>query len=396
MARYLVHIGEDFPNVCWVHEQAGGDWSEPVSGTLQQLAALAGDSPVEVLAPAEEVLLTEVTIASRQRRRLLQALPYSVEDQLAGDIDDYHIALGQSLGNDRYLVAAVSRATMDRWQSGFVEAGLLPHSLMPDSLAVPLDPGSATVVVSGDRALIRCAFGSGYAVRLAEASAFLALEQDLSRLMVYDPEQRWTPPADLEVRQVDISTSVLALLATGLGRSPPLNLLQGPYHRQGERAERAARVWRWVAVVAMLAFSLEVTGRWLDYRGMHKELALLQQESRQILTTGFPNIKRVVDARSQMDSELSALRQASGIRKDGFLFLLRAIGPTLLSAPGMEVRSASYRGGNLIIELHADSLASIETARQRIITASPVQVELEFATTLENGADARLRITGDG
>ena len=396
MAKYLAHIGEDFPRVSWICEGATGVWSDPVHGSLQQLAALAGDSLVDILVPAEEVLLTEVTIASRQRTRLPQALPYSVEDQLAGDVDDYHVALGQVLGKDRYLVAAVARASMEQWLGAFGDAGLLPHSLIPENLAIPLEADTATLIVSGDRALIRCSVSSGYAVQLSEANAFLQLESDLTRLRVFDPEQKWIPAAELQIQQVSLRSSITALLASGLENAASMNLLQGEYHRQGERAERVARVWRWVALVAVLAFSLEVTGRWLDYQTLHQELDGLQQESVQILKTAFPDIGRVVEPRTQMDRQLADLRQATGMGGDGFLSLLRAIGPTVLSAPGLEIRTASYRGGDLTLEVHASSLAGIEAVRQRIITAGEVQVALESATTLESGADARLRITGSG
>jgi general secretion pathway protein L len=392
--RFLVHIGNDFPEISWVSEGAAGAWSEPAHGSLNQLAALTGERPVDVLVPAEQVFLTEVQIASRNRRKLLQALPYSVEDQLAGDVDEYHFALGQSLGNDRYLVAAVARSTMDRWMAAFVEAGLEPRCMTPEILAVPLEAGAASVVVSGERALVRCSFGAGYAVGLSEAGAYLQLEQGLSCLTVFDPQQSWTPPADLEVKQMGVRSSVTGLLAAGLDRSPPLNLMQGEYHRQGERAERATRVWRWVALVAALAFGLEVSGRWLDYRSLENELGNLNQEAAQILNEAFPDVGRVVNPRVQMDQRLASLRQSSGIGGNGFLYLLRATGPTLVAAKDLEIRSASYRGGDLILEVHANSLAAIEALRQRIMDTGSVQIALESATTLESGADAKLRIGG--
>jgi len=230
-------------------------------------------------------------------------------------------------------------------------------------------------------------------VQLAEADAFLQLETGLDRILVFDPEQRWTPALDLPLEPMASQQSVMTLLASGLELPPILNLLQGPYHRQGERTERAVRVWRWVALLGLLAFGLETTGRWLDYRSLAGELEVLQLEASQILTTTFPDIGRVVDPRRQMEQRLAALRQSSG-GGGGFLSLLRAIGPSVLTASGLEIRSASYRDGDLTLEVHASSLAGIEAARRRIINDTGVEVALESATTMEHGADARLRISG--
>ena len=61
----------------------------------------------------------------------------------------------------------------------------------------------------------------------------------------------------------------------------------------------------------------------------------------------------------EVNRELAALRQASGLGVDGFLYLLRATGPTLLAAQWLEICSASYRSGDLTLEVHAGSLAAI-------------------------------------
>ncbi len=66
------------------------------SGALAQAAAAAGARQVVVLVPAVDVLRARASVPLRSGPRLLQALPFALEDQLAEDVDSLHFAAGRS------------------------------------------------------------------------------------------------------------------------------------------------------------------------------------------------------------------------------------------------------------------------------------------------------------
>ena len=84
-------------------------------GALKDAAAMAVGKQVIVLVPGTDVILTSVTVPTRNRNRMAAAVPYLLEEQLAADVDESHFALGERDAEGRVAVAVVSRARMDAW-----------------------------------------------------------------------------------------------------------------------------------------------------------------------------------------------------------------------------------------------------------------------------------------
>jgi len=75
--------------VHWIRLDAEGrPQGHAESGTLAQAAVAATQRQVIGLVPATELLLTEARIPTQSRQRMLRAVPFALEDQLAEDIDE--------------------------------------------------------------------------------------------------------------------------------------------------------------------------------------------------------------------------------------------------------------------------------------------------------------------
>ena len=79
--RYLLLDGEGEP---------GG---EVVTGTLSQAAGEAAARRVVVLVPGSEVLLAEIRVPGTNRQKVLRAIPYALEEQVAEDVEALHLSL---------------------------------------------------------------------------------------------------------------------------------------------------------------------------------------------------------------------------------------------------------------------------------------------------------------
>ena len=113
------------------------------TSTLAELAAATRGSfetdETLVLVPGELVLLASVLIPSRQMRQIKQALPYMVEELIAGNIEDVHLALPdfKPEENAAMPVAVVGHHLLIDWLDQLYQHGIKPTWLCPDSLAVP-------------------------------------------------------------------------------------------------------------------------------------------------------------------------------------------------------------------------------------------------------------------
>ncbi|WP_136163422.1 type II secretion system protein GspL [Sphingomonas flavalba] len=126
------------------------------------------DSSATVLVPTEQVLLSLVPLPLPSRAKRLAALPFALEEQIAEPIDAVHVALGDAVGDGRWLAGVVRHAVMCDWLAQTDAAGLSNAAFVPDALTLPV-PGEGrwTVAAAGGRVLVRTADGGGFA--LAEA-----------------------------------------------------------------------------------------------------------------------------------------------------------------------------------------------------------------------------------
>ena len=118
MARLLIQfLSDDLGAFRWASidddtQMADIAWQ---AASEQDLSAIAAQHPhpVTLVIPQQCVYLAQLELPERAGRQLLSAIEYQVEDQLAGDIEAQHFALGDTSVNP-VSVAVVERSIMQR------------------------------------------------------------------------------------------------------------------------------------------------------------------------------------------------------------------------------------------------------------------------------------------
>ena len=140
----------------WVVVDADGTLRVAAAeGPLQTAAELAEGRRVIALAPAQSVLRTAAVIPLKNPAKIRQALPFALEEQLAGDVDDQHFACGKRDATGKVEVAVVTHAILQGWQEQCAAAGLRLDGLYAESDALGALPNTLTVLVGVDRSIIR-------------------------------------------------------------------------------------------------------------------------------------------------------------------------------------------------------------------------------------------------
>ena len=379
--------------------------SEPAQvreGALAEAAASAAGRQVTVLVPGTDVALSKVAVPTRNRSRMAAAVPYLLEDQLAGDVEQAHFALGERNAEGRVAVAVVSQARMNSWLARIAEAGLHVDRLVPESLLVPYQPDAWTLLIERDCINLRNAPQGGMTVDSVNAAFILqraVAESEVKPLML----RAWVAsgvtadaplPGDLgvDVQAEPLTVPPLVFLARQAQEPGVIDLLQGPYSRR----ERLGKLWRpWRPAAALLAvwvilqFGIES----FQYRQLHAEEARLREEISQIYLQTFPDAKRVVDARLQMEQRLAALRGGTG-SAGGFMKLLAAVSGPTAGVGGVEIDRLSYKEGEFDISLMISDLQRLEQLKDRLSSETQLPVEIQSATARNDRVEARLQIKG--
>lgn len=368
----LIHLHPD-ESVSW---RRRGDTAPSRSG-MPGSADLVDGSEVIVLVPGEDVLLTEVAVAAKQRSQLLKALPFATEDQLLGSVEDQHFAITDALPSvvgeqTRYGVAVVSRARLRVWLARLGEAGIRADAVVPDTLAV----AAGSAVFDGDRAL----------VRLGPTSALVCAPAEV---------EAWLQAAGIDsAPTTQASDDPLATFARNLPATPALNLLVGefaPAHRQEVAVGRLRKLAILAAAVVVLALVSRVT----DVIALRADARQLDGATVSELQALLPD--RTADQLRQSDvATLLADRMpgTGGGIDNGVIDLLARLAPVLGTGTRIQLRGLEYRSGTLELALRAPDIPALESLRERLAAQAGLSVEFTGSNPGENGVDGRLRIRG--
>jgi general secretion pathway protein L len=267
------------------------------------------------------------------------------------------------------------------------------YQLIPDLLAVPCTADHICVLIDGDMALVRTGAYSGFVVDTENLGLLLAGQEQpedspLRPVSIRMPTDAAMPDLGAASASAEITRydgSVLMQFSQGLGTGF-IDLLQGPYSRNQEWG----KLWRpWRATAALLLagvlLSNIVTG--IDYFRLSGERNDLDARMRAVFMESFPETRRVVDPRVQMQQRLDQLQRQAG-SSARFLVLLARSADVLRTAKDIEISGASYRAGRLDVDLTAANLQVLDQLKQSL-SAHGLAVEIQSAA-----ADAGQRVKG--
>ena len=80
--------------VCWVVQEAEQMPGPVFYGDLKTAANHATGCRVVVFVSATNILLTQVELPAMNKQRLARAIPFSLEEHVASDVEQLHFAIG--------------------------------------------------------------------------------------------------------------------------------------------------------------------------------------------------------------------------------------------------------------------------------------------------------------
>lgn len=330
--------------------------------------------------PVEAVTICVAQLPTTKARWLAKALPFAVEEQLAEDVELFHLCIGEALGAGRYRVYAVRRDWLVGWLA-------LCGDCPPQRIEVDAD------LLSGEGSQLLC-LGARWLLG-GRGEARMALRpEDWPSLRGQVPAPcvahvlagEVAPEGVDEVHGVDQPYVWLA-------RQPSAgNLAQGAF----ERREASAGIARWRPLLVLLVLCLVVQWGFNLAQGwlLRNEAERYARASEALYRDLFPDDNKLINLRAQFDQHLS---EGSG-RQDMLLGLLDQAA-TAINAEGAQVRidqlDFSALRGDLALNIQAQDFAALERLRTHLQEAG-VPVEMGSASRAEAGVSARLVIGGNG
>ena len=162
----IIRLLADTQEVEWlVQDDQGHIIQGPEKGQINQVECLE-ECKVWVLVPGADVLLTTVDLPKLSQAKLRKAVPFALEEQLADDVRNLHVALGSAEEGAQLPVAVVSKAKMAAWLDQITILLKNPKctimAMLPDMLALELEANTWSVLVEDQRALVRSGTVNGF------------------------------------------------------------------------------------------------------------------------------------------------------------------------------------------------------------------------------------------
>lgn len=346
-----------------------------------------------VLVPAEDVLIARVQVPPKQRRHLHKALPFLVEEVLAEPVEDMHLVLDKVEPNGSARVLAVTHAAMERWLETCSQFGEKPHYLTPETLVIAAQPHELVLCLEHENSLIKA--GSGVAMKTATGnlSAMLELifaDQEATREITHirlvcngqyadtDQAQITALQAQFEGEGKEVSLETCGNLFDYLcqslaeqmetGKQHPVNLLQSPYQPAQSGGKKLS--WRLLGYAAAFCAGLQLLFNVGMGFYLNNKSASLKEEIEAQYRALFPEERRIVDVRVQMENHLKRAADTEGdtgfIRMMGVVgYQMRAMGQT----QSMQLQQVRYdrAQGTMMLDIDVRQVQQLDRFKQALV-----------------------------
>lgn len=356
--------------VVWVSEQTCQAWinGQFYEGLIENLPAFQGE--LIVLISTAKISLNYIKIPARSLQQLRQAVPYSLEERLAENIDDLHFAIGKRDKENGVSVAIIKNDFMKQILSTFEQKKLKPSILMPDVLAIPYPIDGWAILYLNGLALVRTGLQSGFAIEAELLPTILdialnEIQNNSIKIIWLYQSSHWKWDLNFpNLVEKTLPDHPLGLLSNNIEKSNIINLLQGEYRKQSPIQQYIKPL----ILTAVLAFSLGI----VQIVAMFQELQILRQTtndlSQQIETlykNTFPQSKKIVNPRAQMAAKLNEQMKTSNI-KEPFLETLLQL-HQVLPENGLILKKIDFKNKEFIVNIEANDpklFATIQPALQ--------------------------------
>ncbi|WP_157980723.1 type II secretion system protein GspL [Aliidiomarina taiwanensis] len=284
---------------------------------LSELTEKASNRSLYVTVASNGISLLEAAVPAKSRRHLQNIIPFTLEDDVAQDIDELHFAWpSHTPANQPIPVAVVAKSRMSFWLDALQEAGLQVSRLIPDVLLLPYEQDRWTVAAFDSHWLIRQGAWQGVQLDPEWLEHLAYPEDELPAELLTLGEVHWPEhvPVPAPTRALAQDLPLLALLKQW--DTATLNLCQGAF-TQEQRQSMDWDMLRWPAAAAALFMLAYISNLGVTWMQLNQQTAHIQQAIESRYLELFPEQHRVPpDVRRRME------QLASGHTGEGGALLL--------------------------------------------------------------------------
>lgn len=409
----LIHFNPDSPDTAtWALVNNLGELTTMVSsGPVSDAATFADTHKTVVLLDNTSVHVDAIKLPVKNRQKLLRAIPFAMEEQIADDVDELHFVAGNSQQNNGVPVAAIRKNTLDAIIDTLKQAGIEPSVIIPDTLCLTANEKQWAILLHDEHANLQFnTFNGGEfdldtlpvvinsilqqnAIEVPEKIIVFSRGEDTDNSIVQDIIDAL--PEGVELISVSYNTHPLVVYCGHYQNALSLNLLQDAYKPKRKNSIEWHR-WRLAASLTVIWVALHLGSSATEYYSLQDKNKQLRVQIEKIYKSTFPKSRKIVNARVQMEQKLKELKGSSSTTEGtSMIALLSDSAGALASEKGVTLQAISYRNNKMDLELTGTNLQAIESLNKKI-NQPPLNSEIVSSSSENNQVKGNIRIQKGG
>ena len=365
-------------------------------GNLADLPPALKEKEVIVFVPAKDILHVEVKLPKLNRTRLMQALPFALEEQLISDVTDLHFAIGNYQVDGTFPVAVVARKKMDEWLNLLKQFSIIPAQLVSSLFALPYIEKNWSISMEQEKCTVRQNIYQGFVSELENFDSLLALGIQGSKIKPEGLHIYAVSRTPIALKENTIPTQEIMLseevwfekITLWFEQSPVINLLQGNYEAKHTFSE-TKKIWQLASYATLAWLGLLFIQNIGSFFILHETVSRQNHEIHSIYKKYFPGATSLVTPKERLQEKLADLTDQT--HKNVFLVLLAYTGNALTKTPEITLKNMDFRNNQLTLELIAAKFDDIDTLTKSL-TQKGLHVKQQNASIIGNQVKVALII----
>ena len=406
----LIHYNiENAQQATWALCNNDGELTGKITtGTLAELSEASADRTSVVLLNSHCLHINQLQLPTQNLQKLLKAVPYAIEEYIADDVEDFHFVVARN--SSFTSVVGIKKATLNNILQVFHDAGINPEKIIPDALCLAADDGEQWACLNYKKdSYLQTDVRNGLIIshdilpyiidsKLHDEKQdkpkkiLLFSEQDDATAFDQLKEKVIDDDADIELINIVYNSHPLVVFCGNYKRAMPLNLLQYDF-KPKRKTSGYWQHWRLAASLAAVWLVLHLGLTAFQYSQLKDANIITRANIEKIYKQSFPQSRKIVNPRVQMEQKLDELKGSAGGSSKGLLFLLaESFGTLSHDKDNITLQSLTFRNNRMDIGLEGSNLQAVETLNKNLNNNKKIRSEITSSSSEKDKVKGNLRI----
>jgi len=409
----LIHYNIEHPyHATWsLCDEAGELTGRITTGSLDELSAIADRQNAVVLLNSQCLHINQLQLPTQNLQKMLKAVPYAIEEFIAEDVDDFHFVIAKNKHNNSTAVVGINKSTLKNIVQVFQDENIAVDKIIPDALclAAAADSRQWVCLNYGDDSYLQTDTLNGMVFshdvfpyvmtsKLQEEAEREALPE---KILLFCEQENQDAFAQLTIGNDSIetinivyNTHPLVVFCAHYKQAMPLNLLQHKF-KPKRKTSGYWHQWRLAASLATVWLVLHLSLAGFQLAKLQDENNITSAQIENIYKKTFPDSRKIVNPRLQMEQKLNELKNSSGNNINSILYLLaESFGTLSQDKSNITLQSLTFRNNRMELDLDSTNLQAIESLNKNLNSSTKIKSEITSSSSEKDKVKGNLRIEG--